>query len=247
MPSYQERVVAFIDILGFKNLVERSESEPKLLERLVEVLEEIGKYSDLQKSFEANGQGAEYFKDMFSVSTFSDSILLSAKCDPLGLMLITAVVASMCNRLLHQGVLTRGAISKGKMIHAGGIAIGEGLIKAYQIESSTAIYPRIIIDDSLLYIPGVNLNEFKKRMKKDFDGLWYLHIFEENIMKLTEFSAKNNKVGMPQKFMEAGRREIENSIKGARSLSVKAKAAWLARYFNQYAPEFGLAPISAPD
>jgi len=38
--QYEERYVAFIDILGFSSLVNRAEKDSSLLERLASVLEE---------------------------------------------------------------------------------------------------------------------------------------------------------------------------------------------------------------
>lgn len=245
MSTYQERFVAFIDILGFKDLVERSENEPHLLERLVAILDEVNDYSSLQRSMDStpNDKG-KYFNGMFRISTFSDSILISTKSDPLGLMLLLMIVTTMCNKLLHQGVLTRGAVSKGKMIHTERIAIGDGLIKAYQLESSTAIYPRILIDDSILSDGRIKQKELRKRLRQDFDGLWHLHIFEENVMKLNSLSTASKNSVLANAFMEAGRKEIEHSIKNSKNLSVKAKAIWLARYFNEHANNFKLELIS---
>ena len=40
MHQYEERYVAFIDILAFRPLVNRAEEDAKLLERLASVLEE---------------------------------------------------------------------------------------------------------------------------------------------------------------------------------------------------------------
>ena len=136
MHQYEERYVAFIDILAFRPLVNRAEEDAKLLERLASVLEEQEMYSALETNMDSLGKNDPkgFFQNMFRMSTFSDSILISTKINPIGLGLITMLSTIICNRLLHQGIFTRGAISRGKLIHTNAIALGSGLIKAYELE-----------------------------------------------------------------------------------------------------------------
>jgi hypothetical protein len=130
--KYEERHVAFIDILAFSSLVNRAEADANLLERLASVLEEQEMYSEIGKKMDdlGNKDPQGFFKNMFRMSTFSDSIVISTKINLIGLGLITMLVATICNRLLHQGIFTRGAISKGKLIHTNTIVLGAGLIRA---------------------------------------------------------------------------------------------------------------------
>lgn len=245
MTSYQDRYVAFIDILGFKNLVAKSEEDPQLLERLVSALAELNDYVGLQQAMDqTKNDTSGFFKGMFRISTFSDSVLISTNANSLGLMLLLMIVTLISNKLFEQGILSRGGISRGKMIHTENIAIGAGLIKAYQLECTTAIYPRILIDDSILNDPTINQIDLKKKLRQDFDGLWHLHIFEKSVMELNSIAIDPTKNNIKNNFMEAGRKEVENSIKNSTSLSVKAKSIWLARYFNEYAHEHNLEHIS---
>jgi len=247
--QYEERYIAFIDILGFSSLVDRAEEDANLLERLVSVLEEQGMYSALGASMDTSGandpQG--FFQNMFRISTFSDNIVISTKNNLIGLGLITTLSTTICNRLLHQGVFTRGAISKGKLIHTNTIVLGNGLISAYNLEKSAAIYPRILIDEIIVHDMDALANQggSPDLRRQDFDGLWHLHIFHPSILELnfhtskSEYSALNN-----HDYMALGRQEIENAFRSnTDNLAVKAKIGWLARYFNEYAVSFGLPKI----
>jgi hypothetical protein len=177
--QYEERYIAFIDILGFSSLVNRAETDATLLERLVSVLEEKEMYAVIGKKMDdlGNNDPRGFFRDMFKMSTFSDNILISTKINPIGLGLITILGATICNRLLHQGIFTRGAISKGNLIHTNAIALGAGLIKAYELERTAGIYPRILIDESIRKdMDAVAQGGNPDLRRQDFDGLWHLHI-----------------------------------------------------------------------
>jgi len=247
--QYEERYIAFIDILGFSSLVERSEADVNLLERLTSVLEDVRMYKKLEEHMDAfdSNHPLHFFQNMFKMTTFSDSILISTKINTIGLGEIIFISAIICNRLLHQGVFTRGAISKGKLIHTNTIVLGPGLIRVYNLQKDAAIYPRILIDENIVHDMDALANQggSPDLRRQDFDGLWHLHIFHPSILELnshtskSEYSALNN-----HDYMALGRQEIENAFRSnAGNLAVKARIGWLARYFNEYAVSFGLPKI----
>jgi len=193
--QYEERYVAFIDILGFSSLVDRAETDSNLLERLASVLEEVQMHSALEESMDSLGDNdpQAFFRNMFRMSTFSDNIVISTKINLIGLSLITMLSTIICNRLLHQGIFTRGAISSGKLIHTNSIALGAGLIKAYKLESTAAIYPRILLDENIVR----DMDALEKQggtpdlRCKDFDGLWHLHILHPKILEMGTHTSKS--------------------------------------------------------
>jgi hypothetical protein len=247
MCQYEERYVAFIDILGFRSLVNRAEADANLFERIVSALKEKETYSEIGKMMDSfsDSDPNRFFRDMFRMTTFSDNIVISTKNNTIGLGLITTLVAIICNRLLHQGIFTRGAISKGKLIHTNPIVLGAGLIKAYELEKTAAIYPRILIDENIVS----EMDALKKQggaldlRRRDFDGLWHLHIFHPALLEMnsqtskSEYRALNN-----HDYMALGRKEIEISLRSD-DVGVRAKSGWLARYFNECAVSFGLSKI----
>jgi hypothetical protein len=180
------------------------------------------------------------------MSTFSDSILISTKINAIGLGEIIFISAVICNRLLHQGVFTRGAISKGKLIHTNTIVLGEGLIKAHEMQETAAIYPRILIDESIIH----EIDDLMKQggtpdlRRQDFDGLWHLHILHPAILDMNSHTSKSEYEALNHDYMTIGRQEIENTFRAnADNLAVKAKIGWLAKYFNECAVGFGLPKI----
>jgi len=162
----KERVVAFIDILGFESLVRDLEKDERLHQRLQYALHDIKRV----KISSLNDNTAQ--KDL-EVSVFSDCIAISAERDNHHGVIWTAI--HLQSSLLVLGILTRGGISKGKLEHEDDILYGEGMIKAYRLESKAAIYPRILIDQDIL---GLTNERYRSVFfQQDTDGLWHLNPF----------------------------------------------------------------------
>jgi hypothetical protein len=85
--------------------------------------------------------------------------------------------------LLCLGVRTRGGIAFGRLFHRRDMVFGEGLVRAYRLESEIAIYPRAVIDDKIIDIllsdpiPS-KLGLFENRMahliRVDDDGRYFV-------------------------------------------------------------------------
>ena len=162
--KYEKRLVAFIDILGFKEIVKQSENDPSKVELIYSVLNylknwEISKNWDLKLveiEEDAQKRGVENFdiRGKTNSTSFSDSIVVSVKVDNnLNEMASTLIVnlANIGAILFEQGILFRGGLTIGKIIHnENGIVFGQGLIDAYKLESSSAKYPRVILSDKLI-------------------------------------------------------------------------------------------------
>lgn len=244
MTAYEDRYVAFIDILGFKDLIDRLEKNPETLGHLAEVLAGTGEISRVKKSFRDNGID----ENALRVSSFSDNIVISAPYDAWGFSFLIMFVSGMCNDLLNQGLLTRGGISKGKLIHTDGAVLGSGLIKAYELESKFANYPRILIDDCIRNSPELaGGHKFLSNiLLQDFDGLYHLHIFARSMLHFAA-GIRDKSQELPPDYLEKGRLEIVRSITENKNPSVKAKATWLANYYNRFAAAAKLSNIEIPD
>ncbi len=163
---FSERVVAFIDILGFESLVRNLEKDERLHQRLQYALHRI-------KSLKINSLNEETAQKDLEMSVFSDCIAISADSDNHHGVVWTAI--HLQSSLLVLGILTRGGISIGKLVHEDDILYGEGMIKAYRLESKAAIYPRILIDRDIL---GRTNERYRSVFfQQDTDGQWHLNPF----------------------------------------------------------------------
>jgi hypothetical protein len=128
---YEDRAVLFLDILGFSELVKTGRERDIL--SVLEVTDEV------KKKYPFVTQG-----DM-DISTFSDSIVVSAKIDDgIGVARVSHYAGYLAWKFLELGILTRGGIAVGKMYHKNGTAFGPAFIEAHELESKLAIYPRIL-------------------------------------------------------------------------------------------------------
>lgn len=234
MRHYEDRYIAFVDILGFSGLVKRTESEPELIEKLATILEAFKVNAELSEKREQSNAPEDYG---LRISSFSDCILLSANSNSIGSVILAITCIHLCIQLLSLGILTRGAISHGKLIHTNRIVFGQGLIDAYHLENKVAVYPRIILDQKFveMLFSKSSMQSSSDFVRRDHDGLYHLHIFQA---QLSTMSLK----GSLESNMTLGRSEIEKAVNEL-DMSIKAKAGWLARYFNEYAAEMGLQKI----
>lgn len=140
MPGFSYHYVAFLDILGFSEMVASDCSGPTdnavYLPRLLEV----------HKTALAHARECPGAK----ITQFSDSILLALPYGLAGFAAVVENVAGLQRALLKDRVLTRGGLSYGKHFSDEEFIFSDALIKAYGIERDRAIFPRVVVDDDLL-------------------------------------------------------------------------------------------------
>jgi hypothetical protein len=214
--AYENRVVAFLDILGFRSMVGKFKSDPALQTQLHGALTEIKTY----KGFAGAPDTAQ--KEV-EASVFSDSIVISAAADQLFPVIWTCV--GLQARLLAFGVLTRGGISLGLTFHKDDVLYGEGLIKAHDLESKTAIYPRVVIDPELIapLAPGYKA----MLLSQDVDGLWHTDPFAFGVLPHNSEALLEDANDPHLVFLEEFAQKIDNEIKAATDVGVAAKWSWL--------------------
>ncbi|MCW7483236.1 hypothetical protein [Leptospira kanakyensis] len=141
--------VAFIDILGYSNLVENYFKESKkesLLKKIEIIIDEAYKLDNLM------------LKKLNSDILFvSDSLIITIKEDRKDLHeldMLFAFLSYFQAKCLYEGIYVRGAVSKGDHYSKKNanyqILISKALIKSVAIEKNQAIYPRIIVDNILI-------------------------------------------------------------------------------------------------
>lgn len=146
--NYEKSYVAFLDVLGFKNLIFSTKDEDKdKLEEYFGIVNSAIKYLESIPSK----------KDMGSI-VISDSIILSV---PFGntkdeniekLRHLCVAIALIQHGLAVKNIWIRGGISSGdtyfnKQTHQ---VIGKAYIKAFLLEEKLANVPRVILDNKII-------------------------------------------------------------------------------------------------
>lgn len=168
---YGERYVAFVDILGFGEIVKnstRGDGSPSF-DDLVSVLAKMG---------ERDQDIDDVFGDDFKFQTFSDSIIMSEKISTGGLFQIVTAVGDLAIDLLKVGLLMRGGIAKGSLYHESNVVFGPAFLEAYRLESSIANYPRIIVSRDV-YADMRADSYYKQRVLLSHDGPPHLHVLHK--------------------------------------------------------------------
>lgn len=148
--NYDDYYVAFLDVLGFKELVMTP-----------------GKKSDLDKYFNLVGNAIQEVKDRkkpLKSVLISDSVVLAyPKQDGSieSFKELCFAVARIQYALAIDGFWVRGGISEGNLSieQTKNIVAGPALVKAYQLEK-IAVYPRVIVDPSLILKFSTTKREF---------------------------------------------------------------------------------------
>jgi hypothetical protein len=244
---YSERYVAFVDILGFSEIVRNSEHSPHQAAELVRVLERIR----ARASGAAIKRTDEMLGDDFKAQSFSDTIVLSEAATETGLKYLLFSVENLVLDLLAQGILTRGGIARGLMHHSDAIAFGPAFLAAYHLELNIAKYPRIVVDRSVhQYYLARNKPDWdmlSSRLIHADDGPVHLDIFRR-------FRDIPSHLNTPSRLFVNGRScrawiqtLLKNSIYNPHYFQ---KLRWLTIYWNGVrlsAPAIdGLEPIDFP-
>lgn len=138
--SYERKVVAFYDVLGWKQKISEAGSDP---EKLLALKSAVAGWSLLSRQ-QVQNRG---FKTC--MTTFSDNAVISEPAVGPNLHLLLFRLGYMQVIASWSGLLIRGAITIGDIVHDESVVFGPALNRAYELESQRAIYPRIILDPDI--------------------------------------------------------------------------------------------------
>lgn len=245
--DYEERVTAFVDILGFADLVSGSANDPVKFRVLHSTLETVQAsrppWDDPEqerKFWMITGGGPlsrtdhkKMFRELAErnrATVFSDSIVLSDLPDLSGIFFTFSSLCHLVQRLARTATLVRGGITIGPLFHRESMVFGPALVEAYKIESQVAVYPRIVIAENIVKMLDANASiygiDVRTLMQRDYDGLWCL-----DSLGVAAFNAVDPVGDVNAFFVDAGASINERiSTLSERSLGVQAK--W--RYFHRY-------------
>lgn len=169
---YQEKLVAFIDILGVTDKVEKDGSEA---ENIVHIMNTIRSHVDAACSTLIKTEG-------FYSLQIGDGFVIIANfnnIDEVCKMLSTV----QWQVLISPQMLLRGALTAGKVAigEEGEYFIGPAIIEAFKLERQNAIFPRIIVDNNKIE-ESIKAEDFTyPYIKDDRDKIKYIN-FLHNIM-----------------------------------------------------------------
>lgn len=161
--EYKEKFIAFIDILGFKKLIEDSESGDGMTS--VEVVELLSCLDAPQDRIIFDEYGPSICPESsrtennldFKITQISDCTVISTEPTASGAVNLLFVCSKIAFRLLKRGLLCRGYITKGSIYHTDDQFFGSGYQKALAGEACTTAFQDNVED---VRTPFVELDKY---------------------------------------------------------------------------------------
>lgn len=213
---YSDRLIAFMDILGFGSLIATSANpkyEEETIARVTAVLREsIGL---LEKATVSD----------VAFTQFSDSFAISVRADrpsEATLSAFTFSVLEIVRCFLKAKLFLRGGITRGKLLHNDDLLFGPAMNRAYELESKVARVPRIVLDPSTYSLVVRTILPYALRL--DDDDLYYVDYIDPL------------KIWYVQPFAW---QEVQRAIVSVPKTSeLREKRAWLVRKYNTALKDF---------
>ncbi len=141
-----DKVIGFVDIIGFKALVQAAEEGRGLtLIELSQAVEALGMDADVER-FKQYGpticpKAPCIRRDMdFQLTRASDCVIVSAEVSPAGVINLISHCWTAQFKLLRMGVMCRGYIKRGRIYHTKDHQIGTGLNDAVLREKEVSVF-----------------------------------------------------------------------------------------------------------
>lgn len=249
--KYEKRIVAFIDILGFKEIVKTSEYDSSKIEFLYTALNFLKnweipenwnlKYVEIEEDAQLKDIKNFDISHKTNTTTFSDSIVVSVKVEENVNEMVSTLISNLAYigaNLLEKGILFRGALTIGNIVHEeNGIVFGQALIDAYQLETKSARYPRIILSNKLIKELNYpietkqNLYPYHQYINRFNDGCVGFHqmIYYQVHQNSSEMSSDILKQSL-NKVRETIIKGLDNSFENP---EVYEKYNWLKNQYNE--------------
>lgn len=242
---YEDRVLAWIDILGWSELLRESIHDPAKIPPLFLAASALrypkdAKEAQMELANEFNeknlgNQGLKMTVDYVpEISHFSDTVVWSFPMKNFWISGLVDEVQSTCCLLLANGYLSRGAIVRGPLFHERGTLFGPAVLEAHELESSVAVYPRVLIGESMGdLMPRTYMFEDERHdcldCRTDFDGLRYLDILGGGPMR-TIHDQRRMRSGWDEPALLA---MAETKLAEHTDLKKRAKWGWMVKYLQE--------------
>lgn len=242
--AYRLSIVTFIDILGFREIVKIKPAE--------EIAAILALLRDWSSGDEDIGDEYEDWPAGYARSiAFSDNVVRVCPIDGeeggqgalfnelLNLVHIQA-------KLTERGIFLRGGLTVENIYLASGVVYGPGLVRAYELESQFAVYPRIVVDPAVMeqYFANpvmrgdhslqVDLSYVGNMLREADDGLFFV-----DYLKACRSELNDPVAGFTPLLKEHAAFITKAAAALAQFTIAKQKYGWLAHYHNLVVDETG--------
>jgi hypothetical protein len=238
MAEYEKTLLVYLDIMGFKKMVEDSQRDYSKVDEIIDMLKKVKARTSMSfKRVITSRMSA----DSMTPRDFSDLVV---RITTLGLnptehkRFISdeffMLAAIQCELFLESGILLRGAMCIDDLYLEKDIVFGPALVKAYEFEKSIAVFPRIVVDPKSCLLheeSGFARMVSAGILQRGDDGAYfidYLHFSYFSMFVMSEFKKHETQM------LERHKMQVETKLKelAGQDERVKQKSLWLALYHN---------------
>ena len=239
--DYEQCIVTYIDVLGFRDLLDSKSAAD--IRQLLSVFRQEAKPFDTGLPSDPSRRR---IMSEVRMEVVSDAVVRVRTIDsqyPDGALFreLLDLVFIQC-ACVQQGILVRGALTI-DYVHVGdeldGPFFGPGLVRAYEMEGREAVYPRIIVEESVM-----------ERLAND-DRLWKEGHSKSDEVAYVDHLLKTDEAGLGfvdyvgaikteleyyrdyLQFLYRHKQLIEQGLVATSRSDVRRKYAWLKNYHNR--------------
>ena len=235
--------IAYFDILGYKEKMKTNSKE--MLEKICKMIDLANEIISRMGNVDVN----------IVKKIFSDNFFFCTKNDYYELILFVSVLQAL---FIVFDFFVRGTLYYGELYIDENFVYGQGLIDAYEIESQTAIFPRIILDDSYFdaatvkiknesqYGEFVSIDETSKSLQRnlsneyyiDFDDCKYLNYLSSTMRYKSYTEFQEHAKGLFDKILINHQNNIRKNLKeNVNNRKNLQKYTWCKNYHNKFCEE----------
>lgn len=171
-------IIVYIDLLGVKEII-CSDKDNSMLNQIHTCIKECLKLPSIMSLVNIQGCKIKVFSDNIVIAIPSNFYRADDHHPYVALNRMQAAVIFIQRFFLENNLLVRGGVTFGELYIDDVFVWGPALINAYHLENSIALYPRVVIDESIIKIANSVIDNGKMNilelynLKLDFDGIYF--------------------------------------------------------------------------
>lgn len=232
---YGRCLVAYVDILGFREIVLRETTKDSGAGQVRKELKFAQRVGRIPK------RKAESFGE-YRFKSFLDSVSMSVPVSHGCLSFFLLHVHRFQRELANHGIFVRGAVVVGEHFENTSVLFGPALIQAVELEKTVSLWPRVVVHPNMIDLFGESglwldpkkpEQEFVQSLhllRSDYDGISYIDYLRHYLCHFQEYG---DSLKEAETLASNHRSQIIEKVNVNKSrLRVFAKYHWLAAYHN---------------
>lgn len=249
--SYEPCVVSFIDVLGFREIL-----KSKSASDVYDILKKLQNFTFPEETTPPKSMDEVRLQSQAFAHTVSDAIVRIRPYDTqykdgaLVWEIIDLLHAQIA--LVRSGILIRAGVAVGDA-HVGldgkGPIFGPALVRAYEVESQEAIFPRIVIDDGAIqaHLTDERLRGEQNNLEHEKEAMSQLLATGEDGTCFIDYLSAEGEYDDYFDFLQHHASLVREGLKKHKAGRVARKYQWMANYHNRVIGNIRQTTLQRPE